>query len=72
VSVEIFPFVIFGGIAVIAVVGIVSFRPGPGRREEAAGVDTRRRSTMTIVRDGCWVALVIAVLGTIVYLVYRV
>lgn len=71
-SVEIFPFVIFGGIAVIAVVGIVSFRPGPVRREEATGVDTRRRRTMTIVRDGCWVALLIAVLGTIVYLVYRV
>ena len=57
-SVEIFPFVVFGGIAVLAVVGIFSFRSRPDQSR-----------TMQRVRAGCWVALVIAALGAIAYIV---
>ena len=67
-SVEIFPFVLFGAIAVLAVVGIVAFRPGP--EQLGSGPDDaikRRLRTMKRVRDVCWVALVIAAIGVMAY-----
>jgi predicted MFS family arabinose efflux permease len=68
VSVEIFPFVFFGGIGVLAVVGIVSFRPGPEQHAgEPDGAMERRLRTMKRIRDVCWVALVIAAIGVIAY-----
>jgi uncharacterized membrane protein len=69
VSVEIFPFVLFGAIAVLAVVGIVSFRPEQ-RTGGADGWTERQHRRMVTVRNGCWVALAIAVLGTIIYVVF--
>jgi hypothetical protein len=68
-SVGIFPFVLFGGIAVVALVGIVSFRPVQ-RPGDADGSKERQHRRMAAVRNGCWVALTIAVLGTIVYIVF--
>lgn len=68
-SVQIFPFVLFGGIAVVALVGIVSFRPEQ-RTGDAERSTERQRRRMQTVRNGCWVALTIAVLGTIVYIVF--
>lgn len=69
-SVQIFPFLLFGGIATIAVVGIVSFRLRPEQRsDQIDGTTERQHRTMKMVRDACWVALVIAVLGAIAYLV---
>lgn len=67
-SVEIFPFVLFGAIAVLGVVGIVAFRPGPEQlgSEPHGGVERRLR-TMKRVRGVCWVALVIAAIGAISY-----
>jgi len=69
VSVEVFPFVLFGGVAVLALVGIVSFRPAQ-RTGDADGSMERQHGRMETVRNGCWVALTIAVLGTIVYIVF--
>ena len=70
-SVEIFPFVLFGAIATVAVVGIVAFRLRPEQRSDDTDRSTeRQRRRMKTVRDGCWVALAIAVLGTIVYIVF--
>ena len=68
-SVEIFPFVLFGGIALLAVVGIVSFRPEQ-RTGDTDGSTERQHRRMETMRNGCWVALAIAVLGTIVYIVF--
>jgi len=69
VAVEIFPFMLFGGIAVLALVGIVSFR---SQREvpagDPAGSRGSRRRSMQRVRAVCWVALTIAVLGAIAYI----
>ena len=66
VSVEIFPFVIFGGIAVIAVAG--SFRSERGGMRLRGPTNAAAR--MRMVRDACWVALMIAILGAIVYLAF--
>ena len=69
-SVEIFPFLLFGGIATIAVVGIVAFRLRPEQRsDQIDGRIERQRKSMKMVRDACWVALVIAVVGAIAYFV---
>ena len=69
-SVEIFPFLLFGAIATVAVVGIFAFRLRPEQRSDHIDrTIERRRRTMKTVRDACWVALVIAVLGAIAYLV---
>ena len=68
-SVEIFPFVLFGAIAVLAVVGIVSFRPEQ-RTGDADGWTERQHRRMATVRNAGWVALAIAVLGTIIYVVF--
>jgi hypothetical protein len=69
VVVRIFPFVLFGGIAILAVAGIMTLRFRPQQRTDAGGTTERQRRTMNTARNGCWVALVVAVLGTIVYVV---
>ncbi|HUL84047.1 MAG TPA: hypothetical protein VLX89_00835 [Actinomycetota bacterium] len=68
-AVEIFPFMLFGGIAVLALVGIVSFRPEQ-RTGDVERSTERQHRRMQTVRNGCWVVLVIGVLGAIVYIVF--